>query len=125
MSFDWKTYTFADYVPTQIDKLVPNKTYVALSTSDTIYPNGRWLVMFHELTLIDSDAPLEYINVTINSSTAEGFVGIIDNLTTMALTTKDRAFYDYNLLEVEKYTTNYNKKLLPPDVNAVIVSFLK
>jgi hypothetical protein len=43
----------------------------------------------------------------------------------MVLTTKARAFYDYNLLEVEKYKTNYNKKLLPPDVDAVIVSFLK
>ena len=125
MNFDWKTYTFVDYVPMQIDKLVPDKTYVALSTSDTIYPNARWLVTFHEIILIDSDTPLEYINVTVNSSTADGFVGIIDNFTRMVLTTKDRMFYDYNLLEVEKYTTNYNKKLLPPDMNALIVSFLK
>ena len=65
------------------------------------------------------------VNVTINSSTAEGFVGIIDHFTRMVLTTKDRVFYDYNLLEVEKYTTNYNKKLLPPDVNAIVASFLK
>lgn len=125
MNFDWKTYAFADYVPTQIDKLVPNKTYVALSTSDTIYPNGRWLVTFHEIILIDSDTPLEYINVTVNSSTADGFVGIIDHFTRMVLTTKDRVFYDYNLLEVEKYTTNYNKKLLPTDVNEIVASFLK
>lgn len=125
MNFDWKTYAFADYVPTQIDKLVPNKTYVALSTSDTIYPNARWLVTFHEIILIDSDTPLEYINVTVNSSTADGFVGIIDYLTRMVLTTKDHVFYDYNLLEVEKYTTNYNKKLLPPDVNEIVASFLK
>ena len=125
MNFDWKTYAFADYVPTQIDKLVPDKTYVALSTSDTIYPNARWLVTFHEIILIDSDTPLEYISVTVNSSTADGFVGIIDYLTKMVLTTKDRVFYDCNLLEVEKYTTNYNKKLLTPDVNEIVASFLK
>jgi hypothetical protein len=124
MNFDWKTYAFADYSPTAVNKLVPGKTYVSLSTSNIIYPNSRWLLTFHNTYLIDAGAPNDYIIVTIKSSTAAGFDDIIDELGPLAVNTKDRAFYDYNLLDVEKYTTNYINKLLPPDVTAHIASFL-
>jgi hypothetical protein len=124
MNFDWKTYAFADYSPTDVVKLVPGKTYVSVSTSNIIYPNARWLVTFHNIYLIDPQTPNDYITVTIKSSTAAGFEEIINGFGAMVFTAKDRAFYDYNLLEVEKYTTNYNNKLLPPDVTAHIASFL-
>jgi hypothetical protein len=124
MNFDWKTYAFADYSPTTVDKLVPGKMYVSVSTSNIIYPNARWLLTFHNTYLIDPQTPNDYMTVTIKSSTAAGFDDIIDELGSLVFNSKNRAFYDYNLLDVEKYTTNYNNKLLPPDVTAHIASFL-
>jgi hypothetical protein len=124
MNFDWKTYAFADYSPTDVVKLVPGKTYVSVSTSNIIYPNARWVVTFHNIILIDAGSPNDCIIVTIKSSTASGFDETKEELGPLAFNTKDRAFYDYNLLDVEKYTTNYNKTLLPPDVTSHIASFL-
>lgn len=124
MNFDWKTYAFADYSPTDVVKLVPGKTYVSVSTSNIIYPNSRWLVTFHNIYSIDTGTPNDYILVTLKSSTASGFDEINEELGSLMFNAKDRAFYDYNLLEVEKYTTNYNNNLLPPDVTAHIASFL-
>jgi len=124
MNFDWKTYAFKDYIPTDVDKLVPGKTYVSVSTSNIIYPNSRWVVTFHNIILVDAGAPNACIIVTIKSSTASGFDETKEVLGPLAFNAKDRVFYDYNLLDVEKYTTNYNNKLLPPDVTAHIASFL-
>jgi len=113
MSFEWSKFNFRDYVPMRVTELIPETDYVAISTSDKIYPNHKWLIRFHYIRIIDPNSPSEYLQVTMRDSTENKFKKL--NNHNMVFCSNDRDFYNANIIKTEQYLHN-NSTTLPPDI---------
>jgi hypothetical protein len=123
MECNWQTFNFSEYCPVKIYNFLSGNSYVALSTSDTIYSNGRWVVTFDSFATIDPNKPASYINATITNSTESDFITILNSHNpNMVFTTDDRIFYNENILRVEEYLKLHNKAF-PADIIQVIAEY--
>jgi hypothetical protein len=123
MSVNWQTFDFSEFLPVKIDNLVPGNSYIVLSTSQDIYPNGRWVITVHSYAAIDSYNPFGYVDVTITNSTETDFITILNSHNpNMVFTTNDRAFYNKRIVCIENYLKSYNK-LFPVELIEELASY--
>ena len=119
----WINFDFSEYVPVRVEQMLNNNTYVAFSTSSDIYPNGKWLLtkLSDCCTFKSSEWGDEYVYMNIVRTNSKYFDECLNH--NMVMTTKDRIFYDANLLLIEKYTKLPGIRL-PTDIINYISEFI-
>jgi hypothetical protein len=123
MSVNWQTFNFSEFLPVKIDNLVPGNSYIVLSTSQDIYPNGRWVITVQSYAAIDPYNPFGYADVTITNSTEPDFITILNSHNpNMVFTTNDRAFYNEGIVRIDNYLKSYNK-LFPVELIEELASY--
>ena len=85
-----------------------------LSTSQDIYPNGRWVITVQSYAAIDPYNPFGYVDVTITNSTETDFITILNSHNpNMVFTTNDRAFYNEGIV-LGSSKSCFKKDKFPP-----------